>query len=117
MTMKGLGIKACKECLEDLGQEQRRHMKKSHLQVSEELSCGKESDFLRTGGSARCHSPESTSPDGGYSEEEFRLLLRRVSYHLKGGKVGLQESEPTTTGPITALAATRHKAGAQRIPA
>ena len=44
--MTGLDIKAYKECLEDLGQEQRRHTKNSYLHVSDKLSCGKELDFL-----------------------------------------------------------------------
>lgn len=109
MMMQGLGIKAYKECWEGLGQEQRRPKKNSHLHVSKKLSCEKESDFLRTDCSVRCHSPEPTSLGQSYSEEEFRLLLRSTFYHLKGEKTGLQESEPTTIGPITAQTATSHK--------
>lgn len=106
--MKGLDIQAYKEYLEDLGQEQRRH-KKCYLHVSEQLPCGKELDFLWIGCSAKCRGTEPTPPDETYSEEDFRWLLRGVVCHLKGRKIGLQESEPTTPGPVTAQAVTSHK--------
>lgn len=71
--MKGLVIKAYKECLEDLlGQEQRRHTKNSHLHISEELSCGKELDFLRTGCPVKCHGTDPTPLDG-------RSYMRKIS--------------------------------------
>lgn len=44
--MKGLDIMAYKECLQELGQEQKRHKKKYCLQLSGELSCGKELDLF-----------------------------------------------------------------------
>lgn len=44
--MKGLDIMAYKERLQELGQEQKRHKKYYCLQLSGELSCGKELDLF-----------------------------------------------------------------------
>lgn len=65
--VKGLDIMAYKDCLQEPGQEQKRHIKNYCLQLSGELSCGKELDLF-------CEAlwGRSTPLYESYNEEDVR---------------------------------------------